>query len=41
MANLRAMTSVLLAVASRIMRVLLRVATRWAAPGAGPKLVTG
>jgi hypothetical protein len=41
MANLRVMINVLFAVASRIARVLIRVAKRWAAPGAGPKLVTG
>ena len=41
MASLGAIISVLLAVASRIVRVLIRVAKRWAAPGAGPKLVTG
>jgi hypothetical protein len=41
MANPRAMINVLRAVASRIVRVLMRVAKRWAAPGAGPKLVTG
>jgi hypothetical protein len=42
MASLRAMMNVLLAVASRILGVVLRVAKRLAAPGAGPKyLVTG
>jgi hypothetical protein len=39
--NLRAMLRVLFAVASHIMHVLTRVAKRWAAPGAGPKLMTG
>jgi hypothetical protein len=37
MANLR----FLLAVASRILRTLTWVASRWAAPGAGPKFVLG
>jgi hypothetical protein len=41
MANLRATMNVILAVASRIMRALMRVAKTWAAPGAGPKLVSG
>jgi len=41
MPNLRAMLTVSLAVASRLVRGLIRVAKRWAAPGAGPKLVTG
>lgn len=41
MASLRARISVLHAVASRIVRVLIRVAKRWEAPGTGPKLVTG
>jgi hypothetical protein len=41
MANLRAMIRVLFAVVSRILSVLIRVAKRWAAPGAGPKLVSG
>ena len=39
--KLRAMLRVLVIVASRIMHALTRVAKRWAAPGAGPKLVTG
>jgi hypothetical protein len=42
MVNLRAMISVLIAVTTRIGRVLIRVAKRLAAPGAGPKyLVMG
>lgn len=41
MANLRAMIQFFFAVASRIPSALLRVAKRWAAPGAGPKLVSG
>jgi hypothetical protein len=41
MAKLQATMRFLFAVASRILRALLRVAKRWAAPGAGPKLVTG
>ncbi len=39
--NLRATLKLLLSVASRFMRALTRVAKRWAAPGAGPKLITG
>lgn len=39
--KLRAMLSVLSTVASCIIRALTRVAKRLAAPGAGPKLVTG
>ena len=39
--NLRAMLRILCAIASRTMRALGRVAKRWAAPGAGPKLMTG
>jgi hypothetical protein len=41
MANLRAIISFLLAVASRLVRALIRMAKQWAGPGAGPKLVTG
>jgi hypothetical protein len=41
MANLQAIINVFLAVASHLVRVLIRMAKRWAAPGAGPKLVTG
>jgi len=41
MGILRAMISVLRAVASGIMRTLTRVAKRLAAPGAGPKFVIG
>ena len=39
--KLPATLRVLVTVASRIMRTLTRVAKRWAAPGGGPKLVTG
>lgn len=39
--NLRTTLRVLLAVASRFMRALTRVAKRWAAPGAGPELMAG
>jgi hypothetical protein len=39
--KLQAMLRVLFTVTSRAMRALTRVAKRLAAPGAGPKLVTG
>jgi hypothetical protein len=41
MVKRRAMKSFLFAVASRILTALMRVAKRWAAPGAGPKLMAG
>jgi hypothetical protein len=41
MAKIRAILNSLGAVASLIVRTLMRVAKRWAAPGAGPKLVSG
>ena len=41
MAKIRAILSSFGAVASLILRTLMRVAKRLAAPGAGPKLVSG
>jgi len=41
MAKTRAAIRFLFAVASRILSVLVRVAKRLAAPGAGPKVVSG
>ena len=41
MATLRVMIRFLFAVASRLLGTLTRIAKRWAAPGAGPKLVSG
>ena len=40
MAKIRAILNSLGAVASLILRTLMRVAKRWAAPGAGPRLVS-
>ncbi len=41
MAKLRGTLRILSGMTSRIMRMLMRLAKRWAAPGAGPKLVAG
>jgi hypothetical protein len=41
MANIRAILKPLRTVATRILSALMRVAKRWAAPGAGPKLLSG
>ena len=41
MVRIRVILSSLGAVASLILRTLMRVAKRWAAPGAGPRLVSG
>ena len=41
MAKIQALLSSLGALASLILRTLMRVAKRWAVPGAGPKLVSG
>jgi hypothetical protein len=41
MLTLQAILKPLRTVASRIFTALLRIAKRWAAPGAGPKLVSG
>ena len=41
MAKIRVILSALGAVASLLLKTLMRVAKRWAAPGAGPKLVSG
>ena len=41
MAKLRAVVGFLVAVVSLVLSVLMRVAKRLAAPGAGPKLVSG
>ena len=41
MLKLRATFGTVSGVASRMMQALLRLAKRWAAPGAGPKLVSG
>jgi len=41
MAKIGAMLGSLRAIALLILRALMTVAKRWAAPGAGPKLVSG
>ena len=41
MTNMRAVSRLFAAVASFTLRALMRVAKRWAAPGAGPKVVSG
>ncbi len=41
MAKIRAVLISLGAGALLILRTLMRIAKRWAAPGAGPKLVSG
>ena len=41
MPRVRPILAVLMAVAARTMRALLRLAKRFGAPGAGPKLVAG
>jgi hypothetical protein len=41
MAKIGAIFGSLRAVALLILRALVRVAERWAAPGAGPRLVSG
>ena len=41
MRKLKASVKVLFTVASRILSALTRIAKRWAAPGSGPKLVSG
>jgi hypothetical protein len=41
MTKLRPAIKFLVAIASSILTLLLQVAKRWAAPGAGPKVVSG
>jgi hypothetical protein len=41
MTIIRAIIKFLFAVASDSLSTLMRIAKRWAAPGAGPKLVSG
>jgi hypothetical protein len=41
MTKVRAVIRFLVAAGSSILSALIRVAKRWAAPGAGPKMISG